>query len=160
MEFLEGPIPRKYLGGQLAYFALWLGVTIIGACLHASPDGHGTHQELGLPPCPSVLFFDRPCPGCGLTTSWTALIHGDIPAAFHAHLLGPPLYLLFTVTALACGYGWLKGARLLTEKKWFNRSLTVFTIVFMAYGIGRMALTTHFANRTERMYSELIRATR
>lgn len=34
-----------------------------------------------------------PCPGCGLTHSWVALLHGDFPAAFAAHAFGPVLLL-------------------------------------------------------------------
>ncbi|RYG64147.1 DUF2752 domain-containing protein, partial [bacterium] len=34
-----------------------------------------------------------------MTTSWTALVHGDLPAAFHAHLMGPLAYLGFTAVA-------------------------------------------------------------
>lgn len=78
MALLEYGYPRKALRSQLTWFASWAVITVIGAILSPEKSGHGTHQQLGLPPCPSVLFFDRPCPGCGLTTSWTALIHGHI----------------------------------------------------------------------------------
>ena len=141
---------------QLFWFLTWVFVTGFGAYLTPSVAGHGTHQELGLPPCPSVLLFDRPCPGCGLTTSWTALIHGQIGASFRAHALGPVLYLLFTVTALVGGYGWLKRWRFHTEIPLINRSLLAFTVVFFAYGLGRMALEPHFGTPVEHVYSALV----
>ena len=91
----------RSIAGQLVYFGCWVSVTVIGLILRPSADGHGTHQQLGLPPCPCVLIFNRPCPGCGLTTSFTALLHGRFRDAFRAHWFGPFLYLIFTATAIA-----------------------------------------------------------
>ncbi|MDR3687843.1 MAG: DUF2752 domain-containing protein [Fimbriimonas sp.] len=125
----------------------------MGVCLHPNKSGHGTHEQLGLPPCPSVLIFDRPCPGCGLTTSWTALIHGDFAYAFHAHPLGPPMYLIFTLSALFALYGWWKGKRFATDTPEFNRVMIVTVIVFLAFGFARMALTPHFATGAERWFA-------
>src|SRR5881394_3155534 len=105
MALYEPAINRKKIAGQLAYFGAWLTVTVIGACLHPSATGHGTHEQLGLPPCPSVLLFDRPCPGCGLTTSFTAFVHGDFGFAFHAHPLGPLMYVALTTWAWLGLYG-------------------------------------------------------
>jgi len=126
------------------YFLVWLVITVIGACLHASPTGHGTHEELGLPACPSVLLFNRPCPGCGLTTSWTALIHGNFGFAFQAHPLGPFLYLFFTATALLAFRGWLTKRRLLVDTPQFNRAVMIGAIVFLCFGLVRMAVTPNY----------------
>src|ERR1700733_6946613 len=100
---------------QLAWTAVWVACTAIGLYLKPDAHGHGTHQQLGLPPCPSVLLFDRPCPGCGLTTSWTRFLHGDIVGAFSAHPLGVPMFLGFTFVALGALYGNFKGQRLLID---------------------------------------------
>ena len=143
-------VPRKHLLGQAAVFAIWIGTTAIGAFLHPSAAGHGTHEQLGLPACPSVLLFDRPCPGCGLTTSWTATIHGNIPFALHAHPLGPLLYLLFTCLALLGGYGYITGRRLRTYSEPFNRASAIIAAVFICFGLIRFAMTPHFAARYER----------
>jgi hypothetical protein len=149
MALLEYGYPRKAVVNQAIWFGSWVVVTTIGAVLSPDKSGHGTHQELGLPPCPSVLLFDRPCPGCGLTTSWTALIHGHIAEAFHAHPLGPPMYLLYTLSALMCMYGFLRGARFNTDTKGFNRATAVGVTVFVLFGIIRMALTPHFGTPAE-----------
>ena len=61
MALYEGTDVRKRLSGQLTFFFVWLFVTVVGLCLHADPSGHGTHTQLGMPPCPSVLLFNRPC---------------------------------------------------------------------------------------------------
>ena len=74
VRFRDG-VPRNKLSGQLVWFLAWVGITGFGLFLTASRELHGTHQQLGLPPCPSVAFFDRPCFGCGMTTSITSLLH-------------------------------------------------------------------------------------
>ncbi len=150
LKVFDGAVPRRQLIGQAFLFSIWFGVTGIGAFLHPSSAGHGTHEQLGLPPCPSVLLFDRPCPGCGLTTSWTALLHGNLPFALHAHPLGPLMYLIFTTLALMAGYGFLSGRRLRTYSDKFNRASAVVAAVFIAFGFFRFATTPHFAARYER----------
>lgn len=135
------------------WFAVWLGVVGFAIYLSPSSDGHGTHQQLGLPPCPSVLLFDRPCPGCGLTTSWTALIHGDFGRAFQAHALGPLMFLLFTVTAWVSLFAALRGQRVRCELPVVNRSLITVLVVFLSFGAIRMATTRHYATPVEQLMS-------
>lgn len=144
MTLFEPAQNRKQLSGQLIFFLTWLAITGFGIFLHASPTGHGTHEELGLPPCPSVLLFNRPCPGCGLTTSWTAFIHGNFAFAFHAHPLGPPLYILFTLGAWLAFRGWLTKGRLLVDTPQVNRALMIGVVIFICFGLVRMALTPHY----------------
>ena len=144
------PVTRlRPISGQVLYFMIWVAVTGFGAFLHPSPDGHGTHQELGLPPCPCALLLGRPCPGCGLTTSFTALIHGKIGESFRAHWMGPLLYALFTFTAFASLYGFLTRRRYNTNTQGFQRFLVVFTIAFIGYGIVRFAVVDHYRSATE-----------
>lgn len=154
MALLEYGHPRRVLLSQLTWFGAWAAVTIVGAILSPDKSGHGTHQELGLPPCPSVLLFDRPCPGCGLTTSWTALIHGRFAEAFHAHPLGPPMYVLFTVSAFVSVYAHLRGAYVNTNNKSLNRAATVGVVVFIAFGLVRMAITPHFGTVSEHIMAQ------
>lgn len=156
MPLLEGYYPRKLLGGQVSLFALWVGITIVGLLLPPDPAGHGTHQKLGLPPCPSVLLFDRPCPGCGLTTSWTALLHGNWSLAFHAHALGPPAYLIFSAYSLLSGYAWLKMRRVRSEGRLISGSLIACASIFLVYGLVRMATTQHFQTPSEHLLAQFI----
>lgn len=128
----------------------WLTITVIAALLHPSADGHGTHQQLGLPPCPSVLLFDRPCPGCGLTTSWTAFVHGSISQSFRAHPLGPISYALYTLTAIWGILGVAKGVRLRTESNEWTRVISVGVSILIGFGLIRMAITPHYAAGYER----------
>jgi hypothetical protein len=138
MALFEPTRDRIILAGQLIWFLAWLAVTAVALWLTPNPQGHGTHTQLGLPPCPSVLLFSKPCPGCGLTTSFSAFVHGDFPVAFRAHALGPALYLVFTGTALLAGFGWWRRRRLVTDSAGFNLSLAAFTLLFVAYSVFRI----------------------
>jgi hypothetical protein len=131
--------PKRRLAGQLVWFALWAATTAFAVFLTPAKQGHGTHTQLGLPPCPSAAFFDRPCPGCGLTTSFTAMVHGDFVTAFQANAFGPVFYLLFTASALVCIYGWMKGLYLDTNTRAFNLATMSLLIGFVAFGAVRFA---------------------
>lgn len=128
---------RRFEASQWTWFLAWVGVTAVAAYLKPDHVGHGTHQQLGLPPCPSVIIFGRPCPACGLTTSWTSTVHGDLPGAFDAHPLGTALYLLFTASAFIAAYGAIRHIRYSTETAWFNRAAIVVGIIFFGYGAYR-----------------------
>jgi hypothetical protein len=157
MKLFRAETDKRRLVSQLLWFGTWLGVTGVAAFLHPDSHGHGTHQQLGLPPCPSVMLFDRPCPGCGLTTSWTALVHGDFARAFSAHPLGPILYLLFTVSAFLALYGWRKGLLLETDSDRFTKRFGYGLVIFLGFGFSRMALTSHFATKQERLMANIER---
>lgn len=145
MALLDGTYTRKQLSGQLMWGLSWIVISAIGFALHANRYGHGTHQQLGLPPCPSVLMTGRPCPGCGLTTSWTALLHGDIGEAFRAHLFGPILYAMFAVTGIMSLYGYATNRKYETSTTWATRILLSFVFLFMAYGAYRFFTTPNYA---------------
>ena len=142
---------RRDLAGSLTIACGWLFVTVVGLILTPDRHGHGTHQRLGMPPCPSVVLFDRPCPGCGLTTSWTALLHGDLALSFHAHALGPFLYLGLTAFALSTFALALRNRRW-RDGRWITPAYTGLFAVFLTYGLVRMALTPHYATGKERLF--------
>ena len=49
---------------------------LLARYLEPSPSGIGTHQQLGLPPCSSILLWGMQCPACGMTTSWALFTRG------------------------------------------------------------------------------------
>ncbi len=110
----------------------FLLVTAAGLYLTPHPAGLGTHRALGLPKCLFLEWTGLPCPGCGLTTSFTHLLHGHWREAFAAHALGPLLFLAFGIAAalsLAEYFhrrtplgGFLRGAKM----PWAYAGLTVF----------------------------------
>ena len=143
MALFDEGVPKKYLSGQLAWFICWAIVTLIGVVLKPNPHHHGTHTELGLPPCPCVVLFHRPCPGCGLTTSWTETLHGNLNAALTAHPLGPALYLIFSVIAVTGFVGYLQGKKLRTYTKSANWLLSGILVGVLAVGIARFSTVVY-----------------
>lgn len=137
MNRFEPVSSRREIFGQLLWFLAWVFITAVGLFLAPSAQGHGTHQQLGLPPCPSVILWHRPCPGCGLTTAFSALLHGDISGSLAAHPLGLVLYALFTVSALVAIGAYLRRYRWETNNPISNRFLMSIFVVVIAVGLFR-----------------------
>lgn len=78
------------LAGLLAVAAC---AALLGVAAWLSPDGagHGTHTQLGMPPCGWVIAFDKPCPTCGMTTAFSHAVRGRLWAAFVAQPFGAVL---------------------------------------------------------------------
>jgi hypothetical protein len=57
--------------------SICIGMLAVGFILTPSPDGTGTHRELGLPPCGFYSTTGIPCPTCGCTTAVSYLAHGQ-----------------------------------------------------------------------------------
>jgi len=74
-------------------FAGPLAVLVTAAMLTPAVEGHGTHTQLGLPPCGFLVYSGYPCPGCGLTTSFSHMIRLEVIGAFHANPFGILLFL-------------------------------------------------------------------
>ncbi|MEW4453978.1 DUF2752 domain-containing protein [Bremerella sp. JC817] len=64
------------------------------AWLSPSAQGLGTHQQLGLPPCTLVQLTGTRCPSCGMTTSWSHLMKGNVWGSLKANSAGCLLGLL------------------------------------------------------------------
>ena len=78
-------------GQRIALVALalaLLALLVTAGTLTPDARGHGTHQQLGLPPCTFYVIFQRPCPACGMTTSWAWLLRGEIGHALAANAGG------------------------------------------------------------------------
>ncbi len=58
-----------------------LAVLGLAAFLSPSPEGLGTHTQLGLPTCGWIARHGRPCPTCGMTTSFTHAAGADLARA-------------------------------------------------------------------------------
>lgn len=79
-----------------------LGCICIGllACLGVAswltpdPQGRGTHQQLGLPPCSSVSILGMRCPACGMTTSWALMMEGQVVQAIQTNTGGTLLFMI------------------------------------------------------------------
>ena len=84
-----------------------LALLATAACLRPDPRGQRTHEQLGLPPCTFRTLFGIRCPACGMTTSWSHLMHGQPAQALRTHVVG-------TVSAVAVLLGSLAALGLAT----------------------------------------------
>lgn len=69
----------------------------IAAFLHPNGQGHGTHQQLGLPPCSFEVIFGTRCPSCGSTTAFAYMVRGRWRDAFRSNPGGALLAVLCVV---------------------------------------------------------------
>jgi len=75
-----------------------VAVLAVAAWLRPDPAGHGTHEQLGMLPCTWAAVLDKPCPTCGMTTSFAYAANGDMLGALTAQPFGALLALLTAVT--------------------------------------------------------------
>ena len=133
---LGEPRPRLMPAGQrivlVALAFVLLGLLATAATLTPDARGHGTHQQLGLPPCTFYMIFQRPCPACGMTTSWAWLLRGEIGHAVAANAGGT----LLAGLSLA-GVPWLLVSGL--RGRWFGGRPHEWT---MAAAAGVVSLVT------------------
>jgi uncharacterized RDD family membrane protein YckC len=81
----------RWLAAGLACSGVF--VFVLGAALRpyaddGAPLSHGTHRQLGLPPCHLQSLFGVPCPSCGMTTSISLCMRGDFAAAVKVNWAG------------------------------------------------------------------------
>lgn len=89
-------------------FAGPLAVLVTAAMLTPSTAGHGTHTQLGLPPCGFLVYTGFPCPGCGLTTSFSHMIRLELLGAFGANPFGILLFLSTAAMVPIALFGFIK----------------------------------------------------
>lgn len=88
--------------------ALLAGFALARA-LEPDPRGYGTHQRLGLPECTIRTVFGRPCPGCGMTTSFAHFVRGEFRDSVRSNPAGCwmaaccALVTVWCFTSAACG---------------------------------------------------------
>lgn len=80
------------------------------------PLTHGTHLQLGLPPCHLQTLFGLPCPSCGMTTSVSLCMHGDFDAALRVNWAGVVITVLGIGATVSLGLFAIGG--------WYPRWLT------------------------------------
>ena len=110
------------LAGMLTALPCW-AILAVGLSLTARGKGDGTHVQMGLPECRTMVVNGVPCPTCGLTTSITAAAHGDFAASARANAFGT---VLFFAIVLAGVIGILQAAsgrnllgRIFRRRWWF-----------------------------------------
>jgi Protein of unknown function (DUF2752) len=140
--------PLGTIGSRLVWFVLAaLPTTVIttAAMLTPNPLGHGTHTQLGLPPCGFLVVTGYPCPGCGLTTSFANMADGHIVAAAHANAFGILLFLVSAATIPVALAGLVRGWAVVPvlERLHIEKWALVLALVSMTVWVAR-CLTTFF----------------
>lgn len=102
------PVERRGRWLLLGWSLFLLGGFALASTLKPDPRGFGTHQSLGLPPCTFRVLFDIPCPSCGMTTSFSHLMRGNLSQALRAN---PGGVLLALVCAIQVPWCWWSAAR-------------------------------------------------
>lgn len=100
--------------------ALLLAALVSPAGWNALPDVCLFHRTTGLP-----------CPSCGLTRSWAALVRGQLGLSLRFHALGGVSLLLLLA---GLGFQQASGKRLILPKS----ALVVGALAWVVYGVGRM----------------------
>lgn len=62
------------------------------------PKTMATHTQLGMPPCNFVVVTGKPCPACGMTTSFALLVRGNVAASLKANWAGSLIAVLWALT--------------------------------------------------------------
>ena len=102
-----------------------------------APRSMATHTQLGLPQCNFVVMTGKPCPSCGMTTSFALLVRGDVGASLRANWVGTTLAVFWAgllVWAVASG---LTGRLLLVPRGRGELVLTVVVGLFLVLMLGR-----------------------
>ncbi|MCB9914083.1 MAG: DUF2752 domain-containing protein [Planctomycetes bacterium] len=100
---LDESAPARDSSHYVILALLWAGVAgMVALHFFASPAaaGYGTHEQLGLPPCRLMQWTGVPCPGCGVTTSVTHVVHGEPLEALRVQPFGLVTTVLWPLAAL------------------------------------------------------------
>jgi hypothetical protein len=100
----EAARTRRLVRATLIAVAVALtGVFVAAFRIHpydedGNPRKMSTHTQLGMPPCNFVTLTGKPCPSCGMTTSFALLVRGDVVASARANWVGSVICTLWAVT--------------------------------------------------------------
>ena len=100
-----------------------LALLLTARSLQPSPDGLGTHQQLGLPPCTSMALFLVRCPACGMTTSWALATRGRFFEAASVNVGGLMLAIIALAYLPASWYFFTRGTA--SRGEWFSMALAI-----------------------------------
>ena len=105
------PIQRWVRAFLLVLTVPWVIVFIVALQIYPYEGDQamrmGSHQQLGLPECNFKTFTKIPCPSCGMTTSFSLLVHADVWNSLQANFAGTFLAtfgLLFIPWAFASAF--------------------------------------------------------
>lgn len=122
-EFVPDRTPGYPLSPAGRWVTLLLGLGLCGGFLLAvalppDPRGFGTHQRLGLPECSFRMLFNKPCPGCGMTTSFSHFVRGEWRQAAAANPAGLLMASTCTILTVWCAWSAATGRLWMVDDPW------------------------------------------
>ena len=128
----EAARTRRLVRAALITLAVALtGVFVAAFRIHpydadGNPRTSATHTQLGMPPCNFVTLTGKPCPSCGMTTSFALLVRGEVTASARANWVGSVICALWAVGLVWAAAGGLWGKMLFVPP---GRGELVFTVL-------------------------------
>jgi hypothetical protein len=128
------PVARRGRWLLVGWSLFLIGGFALAFALEPDPRGYGTHQSLGLPPCTFRMLFGIPCPSCGMTTSFSHLMHGNVSQAIRASASGVVLAAVCAIQIPWCWWSAVRSrlvavAQPATTLLWLFIALTVICLV-------------------------------
>ena len=102
-----------------------------------SPRSHATHQQLGMPPCNFLVLTGKPCPSCGMTTSFALLVRGDVGASLRANWAGTLIAVFWAVLMVWALAGAIRGRVLVIRPGRGELTVTLIVAAFLVLMLGR-----------------------
>ncbi len=138
-------VSDQRLSWPLRCLSLLIGVVVLGLlvtarCLEPAASGVGTHQQLGLPACSSIVLFNVNCPACGMTTSWAWLTRAEWGQAIKANAGGSLLALIAMAYLPASCYLFFVGRQ--SSHGWYTLLFGVGLLTALATAILQWAMRT------------------
>jgi hypothetical protein len=125
-------------GGLACVFAVALWLNPYQA--DGTPRTMATHTQLGMPPCNFILMTGKPCPACGMTTSFSLLVRGDVAASLRANWAGTATALLWAVTLVWAAASGIKGKPLFVPRGYGEVTLTAAVGVVLVLMLTRWGI--------------------
>lgn len=134
-DWLERLIFAGLAAGAITALAL--------ACaIDPDPRGHGTHEQLGLPPCGLVAEYGIPCPSCGFTTTFAFSVRLRFWEALQTQPFGVLVFLGFAFAVpLGVAVGWRRFSVLHATDSWPWWRILGLTMLLYLAGWGYKLLT-------------------
>jgi hypothetical protein len=111
-------------------------------------EGHAytmeTHRQLGLPECTFKTLTGKPCPSCGLTTSFALLVHGDVINSLRANSVGTLLAVFLVLVIPWAVVSVVRGRTLFIRS--IERALTWTVACFLALLLLRWVIVVCYSS--------------